>query len=228
MSLQSTLRPGTLTKLLQETLANSITQFPPEALEVIQAADEELKERKVGEHALKVGDSLPDAMLSDASGKSVSLSALNEAGPLVITFYRGGWCPYCNLELKAYQEILGEITNLGGQLVAISPEKPDNSLSTTEKNALTFPVLTDTGNRFAKAVGIAFELPIGLQKLFSGFGMDLEELNADTGWALPVPATFVVDGSGEIVLADVDPDYTRRLEPSDALGALESCIVTSA
>lgn len=227
MSLQSTLLEGTLAKRLQETLTNSIAQFPPEALEVIQAANEEVNQRKVGKNALKVGDSLPDAILSDASGKSVSLSGVNKQGPLVITFYRGGWCPYCNLELKAYQDILGEITELGGQLVAISPEKPDNSLSTTEKNALTFPVLTDTGNRFAKAMGVAFELPIDLQNLFSGSGLNLQEMNADTGWTLPVPATFVVDGSSEIILADVDPDYTRRLEPSEVLAALNSCAVHS-
>lgn len=228
MSLQSTLHDGTLASLLQETLANSVAQFPPEALESMRGADEELKERKVGEDALKVGDSLPYATLSDATGNAVLLSSLNEEGPLVITFYRGGWCPYCNLELKAYQDILGEITKLGGQLVAISPEKPDSSLTTIEKNALTFPVLTDTSNRFAKAMGIAFELPKGLQQLFTNFGMNLQELNADTGWALPVPATFVVDGSGQIIVADVDIEYTRRLEPSETLAALQSCASAAA
>lgn len=217
-----------LQALLQETLANSVAQFPPEALEVMRAADEELKARGVGRDALKVGDTLPDATLVDATGKPASLSSLNEAGPLVITFYRGGWCPYCNLELKAYQDVLGEITELDGTLVAISPEKPDNSLTTIEKNALTFPVLTDTGNQLAKAMGIAFELPVGLQKLFTGFGMNLDDLNADTGWALPVPATFVVDDNGQIILADVDIEYTRRLEPSEAVAALKSCKTAAA
>ncbi|MEP3226611.1 MAG: peroxiredoxin-like family protein [Parasphingorhabdus sp.] len=218
----------TLQTLLQEQLANSVAQFPAEALEIMRAADEELKERKVGEDALKAGDSLPDASLSDATGKSVLLSSLNEEGPLVITFYRGGWCPYCNLELKAYQDILGEITEHGGQLIAISPEKPDNSMTTIEKNALSFPVLTDTGNQLAKAMGIAFELPAGLQQLFTNFGMNLDDLNADTGWALPIPATFVVDANGRIVLADVDIEYTRRLEPSEALAALKSSVTASA
>jgi len=212
-----------LQSLLQETLANSVAQFPPEALEVMRASDEELKTRGVGQDALAVGDFLPEATLLDATGKLASLQKLNEAGPLVVTFYRGGWCPYCNLELKAYQDVLGEITEAGGTLVAISPEKPDNSLTTIEKNALTFPVLTDTGNQLAKAMGIAFELPAGLQALFTSFGMNLNDLNADTGWALPVPATFVVDGNGQIVLADVDIEYTRRLEPSEAVAALKSC-----
>ncbi|WP_108810390.1 redoxin domain-containing protein [Sphingorhabdus sp. Alg231-15] len=217
-----------LQSLLQAQMANSVTQIPPEALEVMRAADDELKERKVGADALKVGDFLPYATLSDATGNAVSLSSLNEEGPLIITFYRGGWCPYCNLELKAYQNILGEITGLGGQLIAISPEKPDNSLTTIEKNALTFPVLTDTGNRLAKALGIAFELPAELQQLFTNFGMNLDGLNAETGWALPIPATFVVGGNGQIVLADVDIKYTRRLEPSEALAALKSLTAATA
>lgn len=212
-----------LQTLLQETMARSAAQFPPEALAVMRASDEELQKRGVGQIALAVGDMLPDATLVSATGENVSLSSLNKNGPLVITFYRGGWCPYCNLELKAYQDILGEITNLGGQLVAITPEKPNNSLTTIEKNALAFPVLTDTGNQFAKAMGIAFELPAALQGLFSKLGMNLEGWNADTGWVLPIPATFVVDGKGQIVLADVDIQYTRRLEPSETISALKSC-----
>lgn len=228
MSLQTTHSEGTLAKLLQEQLTNSVAQFPPEALEVMRLADEELKERKVGCDALKVGDFLPDATLSDATGKSVSLSSLNKDGPLIITFYRGGWCPYCNLELKAYQDILGEIKSLGGELVAVSPEKPDNTLTTIEKYSLAFPVLTDTGNRLARAMGIAFELPAGLQLLFTNFGMNLDDLNSGTGWALPIPATYVVDGNGRIVLADVDVEYTRRLEPSKALAALNSCVTATA
>lgn len=108
-------------------------------------------------------------------------------------------------------------------MIAVSPEKPDNSLMTSEKNALSFPVLTDTGNKFAKAIGIAFELPIGLQNLFSGFGMNLPDQNSETGWALPIPASFVVDRGGKIVLADVDTQYTRRLEPAEAISALRLC-----
>ncbi|GAB5454192.1 MAG: peroxiredoxin-like family protein [Henriciella sp.] len=212
-----------LNPLLQEALANSQAQFPDEALGVIKAADEELHVRGVGRDALKAGDLFPDRLLQDQNGADVSLRRLNALGPMVVTFYRGGWCPYCNLELRAYQNALEEIVSLGGQLVAVTPEKPDNSLSTIEKNALAFPVLTDSENGLAKALGIAFELPTSLRQLFEGFGMNLPEFNADTGWALPVPATFVVNENGEIVLADVDPDYTRRLEPGDALAALRNC-----
>lgn len=213
-----------LQTLLEETRAGASKRIPEEALAVMRAADEELVANGVGQNALKVGDTLPDAEFTSATGKTVKMSSLLGKGPLIINFYRGGWCPYCNFELKAYQDLLGDITALGAQLVAVTPEKPDNSLSTTEKNALTFPVLTDNENAFAKALGIAFELPKPLQELYGKFGMDLPGLNAGSGWSLPIPATFVVDGDGRIVLADVDLNYTRRLEPTDALAALKASV----
>ena len=213
-----------LQSLLEETRAGASTRIPEEALAIMRAADEELTAQGVGNDALKVGDTLPDAELTSATGETVRMSELAAKGPLVITFYRGGWCPYCNLELKAYQDLLSEITALGGQLVAVTPEKPDNSLSTTEKNALTFPVLTDNENSFAKALGIVFELPAPLQALYGKFGMDLPGLNAGSGWTLPIPATFVVGADGKIVLADVDTNYTRRLEPSEAVAALSASV----
>jgi len=212
-----------LNSLLDQTLAASSERFPPEAVEIMRAADAQIRADEVGRHALKPGDRLPDATLMSATGDRVSLAALNAEGPLIVTFYRGGWCPYCNLELRAYQDKLDQIKSLGGNLVAISPEKPDGALSTSEKNQLEFPVLTDLANRFAVLMGIAYELPVALQNLFSSFGMSLPELNAETGWALPIPATFVVNSNGKIVLADVDPNYTRRLEPDDALAALRAC-----
>lgn len=213
-----------LQTLLEETRAGASKRIPEEALAVMRAADEELVAKGVGQNALKVGDTLPDATFTSATGDTVQMSSLLANGPLIINFYRGGWCPYCNFELKAYQDILGDITALGAQLVAVTPEKPDNSLSTTEKNALTFPVLTDNENAFAKALGIAFELPKPLQELYGKFGMDLPGLNAGSGWSLPIPATFVVDANGKIVLADVDVNYTRRLEPTDALAALKASV----
>ena len=214
-----------LNSVLQDALVKSEAQFPAEALSIIRAADEELRDRGVGKDALKAGDAFPDAILTDPHGRDFSFRQIIQNRPAVISFYRGGWCPYCNLELKAYQDLLGEITSVGGQLVAVSPEKPDNSLTTIEKNSLAFPVLTDTENKLAKALGIAFELPAELQDLFGRFGMNLPDLNAGTGWALPVPATFVVDGASKIVLADVDPQYTRRLEPARAIEALKTCVV---
>lgn len=213
----------TLSSQLQELVEISNTKFPPQALAAIKTGQEELEALDLQKTARGVGDFLADATLLDVNGEPVSLLELNSEGPLIISFYRGGWCPYCNLELKAYQDILDQIKDAGGQLVAITPEKPDNALTTQEKNALAFPVLTDVGNQLAKDMGIAFEMPTAIQGLLKSFGADLPEINAETGWSMPAPATFVVDANGKIVLADIDVNYTRRLEPSDALAALKAC-----
>jgi len=188
----------------------------------MEKATADFAEDGIGKSAHGVGDTLPDATLTDATGKSVTLSSLLANGPLIINFYRGGWCPYCNLELKAYQDLLPEITAAGATLVAISPEKPDNSLSTAEKNALTFPVLSDTGNAFAKSLGLVFELTGDLKSLYEGFGLDLPNANAESGWTLPIPAVYAISADGKILFADVDLDYRRRAEPSQALAALKA------
>ncbi len=213
---------ASLKEILAETSAQGIKRIPPEALNIMMEAAAELDAQGVGDNALKAGDMMPDVKLTDAMGNSTSSGALYAHSPAIITFYRGGWCPYCNLELKAYQDLLSDITSLGATLAAVTPEKPDNSLSTIEKNQLSFPVLTDSGNSFAKEIGLMFELPEKLQAVYNGFGMDLAALNDNSGWTLPIPATFVVAKGGKIILADVNRDYRLRLEPSEALAALKS------
>lgn len=209
-----------LTETLKEFVAQSAGRIPPEAIATMEKATAEFAAEGIGKSALKVGDQLPDATLSDASGAQVTLSNLLAKGPLILNFYRGGWCPYCNIELKAYQDLLPEIQSKGATLVAISPEKPDNVLSTVEKNTLSFPVLTDTENAFAKALGLVFELTGDLKSLYQGFGLDLPKQNADSGWTLPIPAVFTVAADGTILFADVDLDYRRRAEPADAISVL--------
>lgn len=213
---------SSLKEILAETSAQGIKRIPPEALAIMTEAAEQLDAQGVGDSALKAGDAFPEMTLTDQNGHSVSTKNLFADGPAIITFYRGGWCPYCNLELKAYQDLLGEIKSAGGTLTGITPEKPDNALSTIEKNALSFSVLTDSENALASALGIKFELPDKLQKVYNGFGMDLAALNENSGWTLPIPATFVVDTDGKIILADVNRDYRLRLEPHEALAALKS------
>lgn len=167
--------------------------------------------------ALGPGDAVPDLVLPDAAGRPVRL---RELLPAVIVFYRGGWCPYCNLELRFWQRLLPEIAAAGGRLVAISPQAPDGSLSTAERNGLAFPVLSDIGGAAARAFGLEFELPPELQVLYAEFGHALPELNAGTGWRLPIPGTFVAGADGRIRLAHADADYRHRLEPAVALAAL--------
>jgi peroxiredoxin len=146
---------------------------------------------------------------------------LLETGPVVVTFYRGGWCPYCNIELRGLQRALPEIKQLGASLIAISPQLPDNSLSTEEKNSLTFPVLSDIGNVIARRFGIAFRLPDELLKTYEDFNHGLEKKNGKEGaLELPMPATFLLGKDGTALLAFVDEDYTKRLDPEVILATL--------
>lgn len=170
--------------------------------------------------ALKAGDRFPSVSLADQSGRTIDLGALAESQPLVVTFYRGGWCPYCNLELRAYQKLLPEIERLGAKLIAVSPETPDNTLSTAEKNDLAFTVLSDAKGQLADALGIRFELSEAVKAYFIKAGHDLPARNGDDKWSLPMPASYVVAKGGRIALANIDPDYRRRMDPADALAAL--------
>jgi peroxiredoxin len=195
--------------------------IPAEKLRVMDRATEELIASGLKASALKQGDYVEDFILGDAHGKPVRLKTLLETGPVVISFYRGGWCPYCNIELRGLQRALPQIKALGASLVAISPQLPDNSLSTEEKNNLTFPVLSDVGNVIARRFGIVFRLPDDLLDTYKAFHHGLTDMNGEEGATeLPVPATFLVDRSGMIRLAFIDEDYTKRLDPEEILGAL--------
>ena len=187
-----------------------------------QAKINELRASFARENAIGGGDRAPEFTLPDAQGKPVSLSALLQRGPAVVSFYRGGWCPYCNMQLRAYQAILPQITALGARLVAISPQLPDGSLSTAEANALTFAVLSDTGNAVARRFGLVYALPQELRDAMLANNKGLPGINGDESWELPVPATYVIGQDRRVALAHVDVDYCRRLEPEAILTALQS------
>jgi peroxiredoxin len=172
-----------------------------------------------------VGAAFPRRVLPDHLGRPVDLGALADAGPLVVMFYRGGWCPYCNLELRAYQRKLAAIRAVGARLVAVTPETPDNALGTAEKNDLAFAVLSDVTGTLADALGIRFRLSPEIEALYRKFGHDLPTHNGDSEWSLPMPATYVVERGGRIAYAHVDPDYRRRAEPAEVLAALANLAV---
>lgn len=167
--------------------------------------------------ATRPGAQFPAFELSDATGTIVSSAALFAKGPVLLTFYRGGWCPYCNLDLRALQSHLEEFKAIGVELVAISPELPDQALTTTEKNELKFTVLSDVGNKLARQLGIVFQQPDSMRPLFAGRGIDLNLRNGDDSFQIPIPASFLLDSGGKIRQSFVDPDYTHRLEPATAL-----------
>ena len=187
-----------------------------------EAKVEELRASFALERAVGLGDQAPDFRLPDAKGAAVSLHDLLQSGPAVVTFYRGGWCPYCNIQLRAYQAILPEITELGARLVAISPQLPDGSLSTAEANALTFDVLSDLGNDVARRFGLVWSLAEELRAALRSNNKALPGINGDDSWELPVPATYVIARDGRVALAAVEVDYRRRLEPDAILAALKA------
>lgn len=174
----------------------------------------------LGSEAPGIGDPAPDFTLPDQLGRSVDAKELRARGPLVISFYRGSWCPYCSLELRALQQFLPRMTELGASLVAISPQVPDESLSTAEKYQLSFPVLSDLGNEVARRFGLVFVLSEGLRPAYAGFGVDLPEYNGTDSFELPVPGTFVIDRGGVIRAAHVNADYKKRMEPDAILAVL--------
>lgn len=187
---------------------------------MMDAATADLRATGIQTRALQAGATAPDLTLPDALNNPFGLSALWQRGPLVLIFYRGGWCPYCNLELRAWQQQLAALKHMGAQLVAVSPQTPDNSLSTAEKNELAFPVLSDSALQAATAFGVAFEMPPELIALYSSVGNDLPVLNGNGRWVLPVPAAYVIDQDGRIAYAHVESDYRERAEPADVLAAV--------
>ena len=210
-----------LKEQLAEYRAGWFKRVPAERQAIMARHIDQLRNGTLPRTMLKVGDQTPAIVLKNANGTTVDVGALREKGPVIVTFYRGGWCPYCNLELKAYQEILPQIVAAGASLVAISPEKPDDTLSTAEKNALSFEVLSDVGQTVGRAFGLVYDFTEELKAAYRGFNLDIPARNGTLGeWALPVSATYVIDRDGCIIYAYTDVDYRDRADPHDVLTVL--------
>lgn len=189
--------------------------------EPMHRATKELIDSGAASRALKVGDRAPTFTLKDPDGHEVSSADLLAQGPLIVTFYRGAWCPYCNMDLKALQAAVPDLTGLGAHLVAISPQTAPNSRKSVRENNLTFPILSDPRNDVAEAFGLRFKMPDYLVDLYANvFKNDLPTVNGDPSWTLPMPARYVIGQDGMIVYAEVNPDYTKRPDPSELLPAL--------
>ncbi|MEV5945263.1 peroxiredoxin-like family protein [Streptomyces sp. NPDC051993] len=195
---------------------------PADLREVMARGGRELAASGLAERALGVGDEAPAFGLPSATGETVTLDGLLADGPAVLTFYRGAWCPYCNLALRSLQQHREDFTWRGARLVAVSPQIPDESLTLTEKHNLAFPVLSDLGSKTAERYGLAFDLSDELGALYDTFGFDLQRVNGGHSRTLPLPATYVIDRDRTIRWAFVDTDYTVRAEPADILAALDT------
>ena len=195
--------------------------LPADVLALMNTTNEELIAQHIKNNAQQVGDKVENFTLANHLGKNVELVDLLKKGPVVISFYRGAWCPYCNLELKALNDYLPQFKTKSAQLVAISPQLPDQTLTTAQKNELEFDVLSDVRNKVAQQFGLLFTLDRRIQELYTGFGIDFEQTYGDKTYQLPLPATYVINQNGIITYAFLNEDYTLRAEPSDVMTALD-------
>lgn len=215
-----TLDAPSLDKAIAEFKNEFMAGFPPDKAAVMLAATEQLRHELGRRRRLIAGDLAPLFDLPNQQGMQISLERRLRNGPVIIVFYRGAWCPYCNLTLRFYQRELHRITKIGGSLIAISPQLPDRSLQTAEENSLGFDVLSDVGSAVAATYHVAFRLPPALRDLYQEIGHPLPESNGGGQWTLPVPGTFVIGSDRRLLLTHIDPDYRNRLEPSLAIDAL--------
>lgn len=226
MSLQETLAAIAQSDLpLQGKLDAARAAFeagaPPELVESLHRGVEALIASGAPRRALKAGDTAPDFTLPDTDGAPVSSKTLLLAGPLVVTFYRGAWCPFCNLDLSALEAARAEIEARGASLVAISQQTTANSRKSRRQNGLGFPILADHGGDVAARFGVRWTLSEELRATHTALGADLSQFNGETSWTLPMPARFVIGSDGVIAYAEVNADYTRRPDPSAVFPALE-------
>jgi peroxiredoxin len=208
--------------VLQQQLEQINAQIPDPIAARITAAIAEV-DASGAAPGLAVGNEAPEFSLPDAMGRTVSLRERLSGGPVVLVFYRGEWCPYCNTYLRALQAVLPEMVARGASLMAVSPQSPDHSLSIAEKAELGFDVLSDVDQAVIRAFRVQFTLPADLQDVHvNAFQLDLRDQTADHSWQLPVPATFVIDRDGIVRAAHVSADYRTRMEPVDIIAALDS------
>ncbi len=194
----------------------------PRLLQILNAFTKDLQRQRISQHSLSVGESVGNFTLHDQHRRPVTLyDRLNE-GPVVLKFYRGGWCPYCNRELKAMHHALPEIEYSGAQLLAITPESPENIVTTVRKNALDFPILHDANSEVARSFGLAVNLSESMKAFYRSLGLNLSLRNADVMVRLPLPATYLIHSNYTVQYAFVDEDYTQRAEVSHVIAALKT------
>lgn len=212
----------TLKEQLEARSEKASKNVPAEVRTEFAKGIDAVRESGILDRARKVGDKAPDFTLKNAKGEEVQLSSLLAQGPVVLTWYRGGWCPYCNIALAALQDKLPEIRKAGAQLVALTPELPDKSLDTTEKNSLEFEVLTDLNHKVADSYGLVFELTPKVRELYKKF-FNLNEFNGEEAGddKLPLAATYIISKDGIIRWAFLEADYRQRAEPSEIVDFLE-------
>ena len=197
---------------------------PHFVIETMHRATAELIASGAASRARKAGDIAPSFSLKDPEGDVVSSDELLRKGPLVVSFYRGVWCPYCNMELQALEAAKPQFDKYGASLLAISPQTAPNSRKSMRQNKLSFPILSDVKGKVSVAFGLRFELPYYLVELYKSLKNDLPTFNDDPNWTLPMPARYVIGQDGTILYSEVNPDYTHRPEPEDMIPVLQRAV----
>lgn len=210
-----------LTEELNKKREASKKQVPAEYKAIMQKANQDLAKLGLIQKAKKKGDDFIDFTLKNFKSNSITLSQMLKKGPVIIAFYRGGWCPYCNIQLRSYQKHLSEFQKKGATLIAISPEIGSEAEKTAIKDKLEFEVLSDLDNQVARKYGLVFQLPQELREVYLKFGIDLVKNQKSQKWELPIPATYVIAPSGKIVFSFLNIDYAYRADPKDILKALD-------
>jgi peroxiredoxin len=207
----------TLAEDLAEREAQGKTTLNRETQEMYRQALAALDASGIADHALREGTTAPDFELPNAVGDLVRLSDLLQEGPVILSFYRGEWCPFCNLELRALQRAMEDVEAAGATLVAVSPNTPDISLTTVEKHGLTFQVLSDHDNLVAKQFNLVYEMTPENIENYRAKGRDVPAMNGTDKWELPIPATYVIDTDRVIRYAFVETNHRMRAEPADVV-----------
>ncbi|MCB1868534.1 MAG: AhpC/TSA family protein [Gammaproteobacteria bacterium] len=191
-----------------------------EILAAMAQATEELINSGIEKRTLKSGDTIHDFELPDQHGQLRRLSDYLCESRVVLNIYRGGWCPYCNMEMKALHDLLPEIEAAGARLIGMAPETPDRALTTAERHQIKIDILSDQGNRVAETLGLVFELPEALRAIYQKIGIDVPAYNGDDSFKLPLPATYILEQDGVVLYDFVNADYTKRLEPEEIVARL--------
>jgi peroxiredoxin len=218
-----TTQTSTIGEQAKAFIAGPATAMPAEVADAFATERAEIDEAGVPTGVSTPGAQMPDGELLDIGGATTSLAQVRAGRPAVVVFYRGAWCPFCNIALRTYQaELVPALADRGFALIAVSPQKPDGSASIAETNELTYAVVSDPGNQLASALGILTESSAEAVAAQQKLGLDVSERNADGGRALPMPTTVVVDADGVIRWIDVHPNYTSRSEVSDIVAAVDA------
>jgi peroxiredoxin len=202
--------------------AEAVRRLNPSFQDAVDRLIARLTKSQVGQSAPAPGDPMPPFLLPDETGKLVSLNALLEKGPVAVTFHRGHWCPYCRINTSALAEVQDQITEQGGQIVAITPDRQEFTIEWKSDSEAHFPILTDIDNGYALSLNLLFWVGDEMKKMIAEAGYNVSQSQGNDSWFMPVPATFVIGTDGTVKARYVDPDYRKRMAIEELLDSLRA------